>query len=201
MVPVSELGFSLGVDLLHLVVNAAWVGGLLYIGIVLIPTLRKLGTTSRARVLAAPGPINATVHMTSWQQFLTTPYGWTLAVKIAFFLLMVAISAYHAFYLRPRLVRALASSTVVVENEPGQALVQVASASVSRIARAAPGTFETPSRLRGSQEDECNPEPIRSLADRLEGWLQREAALGIAVLLCVALLDVVFAGTLVPPIS
>ncbi len=89
----SELGFSIGVDLLHLVGNAAWVGGLLYIGVVLVPSLRRLGTSTRARglvrglpafsvlaatsavVLAATGPLNATVHMTSWQQFLTTPTG------------------------------------------------------------------------------------------------------------------------------
>jgi cytochrome c biogenesis factor len=38
------------------------------------------------------------------------------------------------------------------------------------------------------------------LAERLEGWLRREAMLGGAVLLCVALLTVAFAGTLVPPI-
>jgi hypothetical protein len=38
-------------------------------------------------------------------------------------------------------------------------------------------------------------ERILHLAERLEGWLQREAALGVAVLLCV-----VFAGTLAPPI-
>jgi copper transport protein len=218
-VPVSELGFSLSVDLLHLVGNTAWVGGLLYIGIVLAPVLRRLGTSSRAHVLArgmpafsvlaatsaimlaATGPLNASVHMTSWQQFLTTPYGWTLAVKIECFLLMVAISAYHAFYLRPRLVRALALSTVIADNAPGQVLVQVEHASASEETHAAPGSFETPSRLLGSQGDELNSDPIQRLVERLEGWLQREAALGIAVLLCVALLDVVFAGTLVPPIS
>jgi copper transport protein len=209
-VPPSELGFSLGADLLHLVGNAAWVGGLLYIGIVLIPALRRLGTTSRARVLArglpafsvlaATGPLNATVHMTSWQQFLTTPYGWTLAVKIECFLLMVAISAYHAFYLRPRLVRALAPSPVIAVGMPGQALVQVAHASASGKAYATAGAFETLSGIHGNHGDERNSERIRHLAERMEGWLQREAALGVAVLLCVALLNVVFAGTLAPPL-
>jgi hypothetical protein len=41
---------------------------------------------------------------------------------------------------------------------------------------------------------------MRYLSVRLEIWLQREAALGGAVLLCVALLSVVFAGTLGPSI-
>ncbi len=113
---------------------------------------------------------------------------------------MVAISAYHAFYLRPRLVRALAPSTVVAVGVPGQALVQVAHASASGKACATTDAFETLSGLPGSQGDECNSERIQRLAERMEGWLQREAALGVVVLLCVALLSVVFAGTLAPPI-
>ncbi len=214
----SELGFSLSVDLLHLVGNAAWVGGLLYIGLVLIPALQRLGISSRARVLArglpafsvlaatsavvlaATGPLNATVHMTSWQQFLTTPYGWVLSVKIECFLLLVAISAYHAFYLRPRLVQALTTSAVVAVSVPGRTLVQVARASTSGKARAAPGASEAPLEIEGGQGDESHAGHIQRLAERLEGWLQREAALGVAVLLCAALLSVVFAGTLAPPI-
>jgi copper transport protein len=217
-VPPSELRFSLSVDLLHLVGNAAWVGGLLYIGVVLVPSLRKLSTSSRARVLArglpafsvlaatcavvlaATGPLNATVHMTSWRQFLTTPYGWTLAVKIECFLLMVAISAYHAFSLRPRLVQALASSTEAAVSAPGRALVQVTHAGASGRAREMADASEQSSAIPGDQGDERNAEQTRHLAELLERWLQREAALGGAVLLCVALLSVVFAGTLAPPI-
>lgn len=217
-VPPSALGFSLSVDLLHLVGNAAWVGGLLYIGLVLVPSLRRLDIGQRAHVLArglpafsvlavtsavvlaATGPLNATVHMTSWQQFLTTPYGWTLAVKIECFLLMVAISAYHAFYLRPRLVRALTPSTVDAVSMPERALLQVARASESRKAQERPGASELPSAIPGDQSDGRDAELIQHLAEQLESWLQREAALGAAVLLCVALLSVVFAGTLAPPI-
>lgn len=214
-VPSSEWGFSLSVDLLHLVGNAAWVGGLLYIGVVLVPELSKLGTRSRARVLArglpafsvlavtsavvltATGPLNATVHMTSFQQFLTTPYGWTLAVKIECFLLMVAISAYHAFFLRPRLVQALAPS---MPGAPALAQVETMHAGVSGKARATSGVSEMPSGQLGDQDDEHNVGQMRRLAERMESWLQREAALGGAVLLCVALLSVVFAGTLGPPV-
>ena len=57
---------------------------------------------------------------------------WTLVVKVECFLLMVAISAYHAFYLRLRLVEALAQPTVVAENTSEHVLVQVAPASASR---------------------------------------------------------------------
>lgn len=196
-VPPSALGFLLSVDMLHLVGNAAWVGGLLYIGLVLVPSLGKLGTRSRARVLAATGPLDATVHMTSFQQFLTTPYGWTLAVKIECFLLMVAISTYHAFFLRPRLAQALAPS---MPGAPVLAQVETAHAGLSGKARATSGVSETPSGRLGEQDDERNVGQMRRLAERMEVWLQREAALGGAVLLCTALLSVVFAGTLGPPV-
>lgn len=38
-VPQAELGFALSVDILHLLGSAAWVGGLFYISIILIPAL------------------------------------------------------------------------------------------------------------------------------------------------------------------
>jgi copper transport protein len=211
----SQLGFSISVDLLHLVGNVAWVGGLFYIGLVLVPELGKLNTRSRARVLArglpafsvlaitsaailaATGQLVATVHMTSFQQFLTTFYGWTLAVKIECFLVMVAISTYHAFFLRPRLAQELAPST---PGAPGLAQVKMASASVSGKAIATSGVLEMPSPRPGDQDDERNVEQVQRLAERMETWLLREAALGGVVLLCTALLTVVFAGTLAPPI-
>jgi putative copper export protein len=149
-----------------------------------------------AVTLAATGPLVATVHMTSWQQFLTIPYGWTLAVKIECFLLMVSISTYHAFFLRPQLAQELAPST------PGgpEAQVELAPASVVGRASTTPGVPEMPSSRAADHDDERKLGQMRDLSEQMEVWLQREAALGIAVLLCTALLDVVFAGTLTPPI-
>jgi putative copper export protein len=145
---------------------------------------------------AATGPLNATVHMTSWQQFLTTPYGWVLAVKIECFLLMVVISAYHAFYLRPWLVQSLTQREGSAMSAPGQTLVEVAHGRAGSMIKATPGAGDGASggsskRISGRAE---------MLVVRLEGWLQREAILGGAVLLCVALLTMAFVGTLVPPI-
>jgi putative copper export protein len=215
-VPTPKLGYSLSVDLLHLLGNAVWAGGLLYIGFVIVPVLRRLSIRQHARVLAlglpafsvlatvsvvvlaATGSLNATIRLTSWQQFLTTPYGWILAVKIEFFLLMVLLSVYHAFYLRPRLAQALTSSEEVVVGTPGQALVGVGHASAARTAQAtnnAPGTDD----MAGERDEEEVSERAQHLAERLEGWLRREAMLGVAVLFCVALLGA-FAGTLAPPL-
>ena len=215
-VPTPELGYSLSVDLLHLLGNAVWAGGLLYIGFVIVPVLSRLSIRQHARVLAlglpafsvlatvsvvvlaATGSLNATIRLTSWQQFLTTPYGWILVVKIEFFLLMVLLSVYHAFYLRPRLAQALTSSEEVVVGTPGQALVGVGHASAARTAQAtnnAPCTDD----VAGDRDEEAVSERAQHLAERLEGWLRREAMLGVAVLFCVALLGA-FAGTLAPPL-
>ena len=96
-------------------------------------------------------------RLRSWQQFLTTPYGWILAVKIEFFLLMVLLSVYHAFYLRPWLVQALTSSEEVVVGTPGQALVGVAHTSAARTVQAtnnAPGTDDTDDMAGDRDEEE-----------------------------------------------
>ncbi|MGH2516565.1 MAG: copper resistance protein CopC, partial [Ktedonobacterales bacterium] len=110
-VPASEFAYALTVDLFHLVAEAAWVGGLFYISAVFVPALRTLTERGRARVLAlglpefgavaivcavalaATGSLSTTIHLTGIEQFLTTAYGRILAVKIEFFLFMVAISA------------------------------------------------------------------------------------------------------------
>jgi putative copper export protein/methionine-rich copper-binding protein CopC len=164
----------IGIDLLHLLADAAWIGGLLYIGIVLLPTLNKQSSHDWADMLviglprfsliaivsvillATTGPLNTAVHLTSFQQFWTTAYGRTLTVKIAVFLFMIGISAYHAFFLRPRLASALAETKETIS---ANALI---------------------------------------LGKRLEQWLRLEGMLGAIVLLCVALLAS-FAGSLTAP--
>lgn len=228
----SELAYAVSVDLLHLVCEAAWVGGLFYIGVVFVPALVKLEARQRARVLAlglpefgavaivsavvlaATGSLNTTIHLTSASQFLTTAYGQTLAVKIEFFLIMVAISSYHAFVLRPRLAAALAEAPAAERAESvglparealvgaggtggtGGAEAHDRSAGAGRLNRDAGGMSDEARR-----EDEP-PESglVSRLADRLEDWLRREAMIGGVVLLCVALLAA-FAGTLAPAAS
>ncbi len=234
-VPADERTYALSVDLLHLLGNAAWVGGLLYIGVVLIPVLGGLSARQRARVLALglpefsvvaivsaatlaiSGMLNTTLHLTSIEQFLTTSYGLTLAVKIELFLVMVAISAYHAFYLRPRLVRALAETAphAVIETSrtPQEALSGIAGTPVGGKSdwrsgdpeevrpgdgseRPAPDSADADGDRNGPREGGISSGAQR-LARRLEEWVQREAVLGAAVLLCVALLAA-FAGSLAP---
>jgi copper transport protein len=219
--PASELPYGLSVDLLHLLANAAWVGGLFYIGLTLLPALRKLPPRQRARVLAlglpefsalaivsaflmaATGSLNTTIHLTSIDQFLTTAYGRTLSIKIGLFLLMVLISAYHALVLRPRLAQALTGHRA----RTGRAVVEVEEvvtgvAASSRTHTITPGRSSPEDKgVRQRMEGEMVPRAQR-LMGRLEGWLRGEALLGCAVLLCVAGLSA-FAGSLAysPPVG
>jgi copper transport protein len=230
-VPTGERPYAVSVDLLHLLANAAWVGGLLYIAAVLLPALGGGRERDRARVLAlglpafsalavicavllaVTGSLNTSIHLTSITQFVTTTYGITLAIKIELFLLMVAISAYHAFYLRPRLAHALREQTPLPEAalpEPREALAGAANRVAggesphpreSRPPESVPGP-EQPALAGGTYNDTAGgagglSAPSWRLAERLGEWLQREALLGVGVLLCVALLGA-FAGTLAP---
>ncbi|HUY79271.1 MAG TPA: copper resistance protein CopC [Ktedonobacterales bacterium] len=272
-VSASVFWYAISVDLFHITATAAWLGGLLYIAAVLIPALRRLTARQRARVLAlglpefgalallaalllaATGSLNTTFHLTSLSQFLTTTYGRTLTVKIELFLLMAAISAYHAFFLRPRLARELAATSPDAQpskasligdgrgdtrgdtrgrsparrtNETARrarpaseggalALAAHAGAPGGATARLALGATQpvgaisderrapqhaqaddaTPTTDPSAAPDDADtPTPtVARLARSLAEWLQREALLGVGVLLCVALLGA-FAGSL-----
>lgn len=210
-VPANELAYALSVDILHLICNAAWVGGLLYISLVFVPVLAGLDLKSRARVLAlglpefgavailsafllaVTGTLNTTIHMTSIDQFLTTAYGRTLFVKIEIFLLMVGISAWHAFRVRPQLAHALVEQDALATVESPIAVSSTSSGDTNSYigVRMRNGGNEAEGSVKGNSR-------LHELAVRLEDWLRREAMLGAAVLLCAALLGA-FAGTLVAP--
>jgi putative copper export protein/methionine-rich copper-binding protein CopC len=255
----GEKAYALSIDLLHLAGDAAWVGGLLYIALVLLGALRALPERQRARVLArglpqfsglaivtvvvlaATGSLNTTIHLTSITQFLTTTYGRTLAVKIELFLVMAAISAYHAFRLRPRLARELeagepagaaAPAAPPAAPAPGRRATPVPAA-VSLVAgqslsgqsvsgppraggagdsgaargnRAPGGDGNGRGQAQGADGapagagDGVLGASARALAQGLEDWLRREAALGVCILIAVALLAA-FAGSLTPSLA
>ena len=215
-VPDSALGYAVSVDVLHLLGNVIWAGGLLYITMIILPLLRRFNMRQHDHILASAlpsfsvfaiasvivlsltGTLNATIRLTSWQQLVTTLYGWTLTIKIELFLLMVAISIYHAGYLRPRLTRELNTPPEGIRMMPEQTLVEVTASNAPRPASTESETLNEAAIATTSYRDEESiSERAQRLAERLEGWLRREAILGVAVLLCVALLGA-FAGTLAP---
>jgi uncharacterized membrane protein len=117
--------FAVPVDWLHLLSTSLWVGGIIFIALMLMPAIWGYESPDRARTLvtllprfsvvalasvtvaALSGSFNADVHLTSWSQFVDTTYGRTLIVKILLVSVMILISAYHAFRVRPALSRAL----------------------------------------------------------------------------------------------
>nr|MBA2679808.1 copper resistance protein CopC/CopD [Ktedonobacteraceae bacterium] len=200
-VSASQRTYALGVDLLHLLCTTLWVGGLLYIALILVPAQAKLSITDRARVLAqglpafgalaflgvlvlaSTGSLNTTIHLTAFEQLFTTLYGRILVVKISLFLMMIIISAYHAFFLRSQLTEELKQQEAVVEDFVSvPALIQ----------------GQSSHHVHQGQDDRQSLLRIQTLNNRLSAWLQREAVLGTLILLCVAFLAA-FAGTLAPP--
>ena len=117
--------FAVPVDWLHLLSTSIWVGGIIFIALTLMPAIWKRSSPERARALvkllprfsvialvcvviaASSGSFNADVQLTSWNQFLDTTYGRTLIIKILLFIVMMLISYYHAFRLRPALAKML----------------------------------------------------------------------------------------------
>ncbi|MGH2485233.1 MAG: CopD family protein, partial [Ktedonobacterales bacterium] len=214
--PSSEFTYAVSVDLLHLLANAAWVGGLFYISVVFVPAIQRLDSRQRARILAlglpafgalaitcatllaATGTLNTTIHLTNIKQFLTTSYGRILAVKIEFFLFMVAISAYHAFILRPRLVHALLAGGAATGTVIERPIETAIAAGGTGDARSTSYMEDEPvaSSAGGGPPERVSPRATR-LATRIEDWLVREALIGVVILLCVALLAA-FAGSLTP---
>ncbi|HET9110434.1 MAG TPA: copper resistance protein CopC [Ktedonobacterales bacterium] len=241
--PPDERAYAVSVDFAHLIFSAIWLGGLLYISVVLIPAARALPERMRALLLArgAPefgaiaiasaaalaltGSLSANVRLTSLAQFATTAFGRTLFVKIELFLIMVAISAFHAFWLRPRLTRSLATTSParlaarrevagVGAQSAGQAIQGSASVAEQPHVDAPYDSLDATqpvvriSVTRASQNGHSPrasatmaaggvSDEARSLRACMEDWLRREAIVGVGVLLCVALLTL-FAGTLAP---
>ena len=107
-------------DLVHMVSAAIWVGGLLSLAIALFLTFEMLGDSERRPVLSAltrrfsivAGLSVAVLILTglysAWAQVtviqaISTPYGWTLTVKIAIVALLLLAAAANLVWVRPRL--------------------------------------------------------------------------------------------------
>lgn len=115
------LPYAIVLDWLHLIAAALWIGGMLYIYLIYLPTMKGVALPERARsllailpqyaplavagvvIMAISGPLTATFHLTSVDQFLNTAYGRTLLIKILLICVLLATSGYQIFWLRPRL--------------------------------------------------------------------------------------------------
>lgn len=150
--------------------------------------------------MAITGPFNATFRLSSWDQFLTTAYGRTLVVKIMLVGGLLLTSAIHVGLLRPRLRKEFKKYTYAVQRLQSQ---QVATAAPNRVVKldgqqASTPTTELDSSTRTIiQQVKLREERLTKGTRRLMKILGFEPLLGVAVLICVGLLNV-FGGTLLP---
>ncbi|HLX58486.1 MAG TPA: copper resistance protein CopC [Ktedonobacteraceae bacterium] len=214
----NRVTFAIIDDWLHQLAAALWVGGMLYITTNYLPILKKLPLADAARslvtvlpyfsplafagviIMSISGPFSATFHLNSWSQFINTAYGRALVVKIGLVGGLLITSAVHVFLLRPRLKkeyrkysyaasRLATVNKVTVEVEAGQTVP------VGQNATSNTGTEQADKQL--SQQVRLREKRLNRKTRRLISILRWEPMLGVAVLVCVGLMNV-FAGTLSP---
>src|SRR6266568_52247 len=183
----SIVVYAIVIDWLHLLASALWVGGMMYVATIYLPTIRRGSIAERAQslitvlpyytpwaligvlIMAITGPFSATFHLSSWDQFLTTAYGRALTVKILLVGALLITSAIHVLLLRPRLAKEYKKYTYALE---GVAFNQ-------------------------AQQVKMRERRLATRTLRLSEILRWEPLMGVAVIVCVGLMNV-FAGTLSP---
>ncbi len=170
-------------------------------------------------IMSITGPFSATFHLSSWLQFLTTAYGRALAVKILLVGSLFLTSAIHVGLLRPRVKKEYKKYAYAVQRLKNlQATQTPVGAQFIAPSEKASTAEEGSSINRGSTPQQAttttSAEPPRETrlieqqvklregrlakkTRRLTSVLRWEPLLGVAVLVCVGLMNV-FAGTLSP---
>lgn len=171
-------------------------------------------------IMAVTGPFSAAVQLSSWQQLLTTAYGRALVVKILLVGALLLTSAVHVLLLRPRLKKAYQKHAYVAGRlqahpETTRALnPAVLFAGQVELSEEQP-TYVTnhplqiqPPSSHAALESGRTVAVLAQQVKRREGRLVKqtrrltailrwEPVVGVAVLVCVGLMNV-FAGTLSP---
>lgn len=109
------------IDWLHLLAVAVWVGGLVQLGVTVLPSLSPLGGPPRTRLLAGLIPrfsllagasvaviIASGIYQTlrligGWSAFTDETWGRALLIKLALFVPLLALAAFNLLVVRPRL--------------------------------------------------------------------------------------------------
>lgn len=206
------LPFSVVIDWLHLLSSALWVGGMLYILLIYLPVLKPRPLNERARsllailpqfsslaiagvaIMAITGPLNATFHLTSLDQFVTTAYGRALLVKVLLIGALLTTSAYHVGWLRPRLKREYQKYTHA-KNRLEKLQESKESAPIE--GKTLPEEEQQGGNRLLSQQVKLREGRLAKRSGQMTRVLKWEPWLGVAVLVCVGLMNV-FAGTLTP---
>lgn len=111
-------------DWLHMVTSATWVGGLVYMAIVLFPSFRALGFAPEERraflgrsvprfsklallsvlVLGVSGTYNLAIHSTDLGAIAGSFYGQVILAKVALFVLLIALGAVNLVHFSPQFI-------------------------------------------------------------------------------------------------
>jgi copper resistance protein D len=114
----------------HLLSAVVWVGGMLFLALVIVPAIRHLPPAERGALLSAvgrrfrtigwlcialliaTGMLNAGYRGLTWDlvlsgRFLEGWFGQVLAIKLALVAAMIGLSAYHDFVVGPSATRLL----------------------------------------------------------------------------------------------
>jgi putative copper export protein len=124
----TPLLLSLSSDVVHLVAGATWFAGIVLLAIalpdawvgedegarlqVLSPTVRRFSQVAMVAIgiILATGVIGSLLHVAHPGDLVSSAYGITLTVKIAFFGLVLALGGFNHFVIRKRFERALEHS-------------------------------------------------------------------------------------------
>lgn len=113
---------------LHILSAIVWIGGMLFVALVVVPATRGLPPPERAALFGAVGRrfrtvgwvciglllvtgiINSVYRGVSWNNLFSSelwgsPFGTTLALKLLLVAAMLGLSLYHDFVIGPRSVR------------------------------------------------------------------------------------------------
>jgi uncharacterized membrane protein len=117
----------------HVLAAIAWIGGMLFVGVILVPLVRDMSPRDRAAILGRVGLrfsvlgwtcIGILLFTGPWLLLLRgrlelllhpstligVPVGHVIMVKLGVIFIMVLLSLVHDFWLGPKLVAALAGS-------------------------------------------------------------------------------------------
>ena len=202
----SVVFYAVPIDWLHLLAAAFWVGGMMYIATTYLPVIHRAPIAEQARsliitlpyytpwaiagvaIMAVTGPFSATFHLTSWAQFIkgvahdeSGLYGRALMVKILLVGALLTTSAIHVGVLRPRLKKEYWKYAYIAGRvADDQAITE----------------SDRPTKLL-AQQAKLREGRLSKKTRRLTEVLRWEPLLGVAVLVCVGLMNV-FTGTLSP---
>jgi copper transport protein len=114
---------GIAIDVIHGWATAAWLGGLVMLGALALPVMRRLAPVPRVEfgaaaivrfsslavgavvVLVITGVYRALAELPSLSALWSTAYGVTLLVKLAIFTAMLGLAAWNRLVLHPRLER------------------------------------------------------------------------------------------------